>query len=114
MIRRADEMSMEVREAMRGGKGSVQLSHIEKDGLPDHVRLFATLTLAPGCSIGEHVHEGEAELFYFVQGEGTVTDNGEAIPVRAGDAMITPDGHAHSVENTGTQDLIILATIVTK
>lgn len=112
MVRRADEMQVEVREQMRGGKGSVTLCHMEKELLPAHGRLFSKLTLGPGCSIGEHTHTGEAELFYFVQGEGVVTDNGERIPVKAGDAMTTPDGHAHSVENTGADDLVIIAAIV--
>lgn len=112
MVRTAKDMQTEIREQMRGGNGHVTLCHLEKELLPQNGRLFAKLTLGPGCSIGEHVHTGEAELFYFVQGEGVVVDDGTRIPVRAGDAMTTPDGHAHSVENTGTDDLVIIAAIV--
>lgn len=112
MVRREGDMPVEVREGMRGGKGSVVLRHMEKELLPANGRLFSLLTLAPGSSIGEHVHEGEAELFYFVAGEGTVTDDGVRIPVKAGDAMTTQDGHSHSVENTGTEDLVIVAAII--
>lgn len=112
MIRRAQDMQTVVREQMRGGEGNVLLTHLEKAMLPESARLFARLTLAPGCSIGEHVHEGEAELFYFVQGEGTVTDDGVEVPVRAGDSMLTPSGHGHSVINTGGEDLVLLAVIV--
>ncbi|MDL2318671.1 cupin domain-containing protein [Eubacteriales bacterium OttesenSCG-928-A19] len=112
MVRKENDMQVEVRKEMRGGKGEVLLRHLEKDGLPENGRLFAKLTLAPGCSIGPHTHTGEAEVFYFAHGEGVVTDDGVAIPVKAGDSMTTLDGHAHNVENTGTEDLVIIATII--
>ena len=112
MIRRAREMAGEVRERMRGGMGRVELCHLEKESLPGNARLFAKLTLEPGCSIGEHEHIGEAEMFYFISGCGVVTDDGERIPVRAGDSMTTLGGHRHSVENTGEEALAIVAVIV--
>lgn len=112
MVRRANDMEVDIREEMRGGKGSVEILHIEKENLPEKGRLFAKLTISPGSSIGAHTHTGEAELFYFLQGEGVVTDDAARIPVRAGDAMTTLSGHAHSVENTGTQDLVLIAAII--
>lgn len=112
MVRREKDLPTETREAMRGGAGCVRLTHIEKELLPSAGRLFARLTLAPGCSIGAHTHEGEAEMFYFVSGEGVVTDDAQRIPVRAGDGMTTPSGHSHSVENTGDADLVVIAAIV--
>ena len=51
-------------------------------------------------------------MFYFVSGEGTVTDDGKRVAVRAGDSMTTPSGHSHSVENTGSEDLLLVAAIV--
>ncbi|HIT70224.1 MAG TPA: cupin domain-containing protein [Candidatus Aphodomonas merdavium] len=112
MVYRQGEHSVETRESMRGGKGSVQITNLEKALLPQNCRLFGVLRLAPGCSIGEHPHEGEAEMFYFVQGEGVVMDDGVAVPVRAGDSMTTASGHRHSVENTGDEELVIVAAIV--
>lgn len=112
MIRRASDFPTETREKMRGGKGEVVIRHIEKEHLPPAGRLLATLTLAPGCSIGEHVHENEAEMFYFAKGRGVVTDDGTRVEVKAGDAMTTPSGHTHSVENTGSEDLVIVAAII--
>lgn len=112
MVHKRDDMPTEVREQMKGGNGSVTLCHLEQDNMPPNARLFATLTLTPGSSIGEHVHEGEAEMFYFMRGEGVVIDDGVRIPVKAGDAMTTMDGHAHSVENTGAEDLVLVAAIV--
>lgn len=112
MVRKAGTMATEIREKMRGGLGSVELCHLEKELLPPPGRLFARLTIAPGSSIGEHQHVGEAEMFYFVSGSGLVSDDGVAVPVSAGDAMTTPGGHSHSVVNTGTEDLVLIAAIV--
>lgn len=112
MIRKAGDRPVEHREQMRGGKGTVIIEHLERELLPAGGRLFAKLTLAPGCSIGEHTHEGEAEMFYFAHGQGIVTDDGASIPVAAGDTMTTMPGHAHSVENTGDTNLVIIAAIM--
>ena len=112
MVRSKSDTMREVRENMRGGKGRIIIEHLEKEGLPANGRLFAKLTIAPGCSIGEHRHVGEAEMFYFLSGGGVVTDDGERITVSAGDVMTTYDGQSHGVENTGDVDLEMIAVII--
>ena len=102
-----------VNEFMRGGKKFVNTTKLSLE-LPPHMRLFNILTLVPGASIGYHVHENEAELFYFLEGCGRVQDDDAFYDISAGDAMLTPSGHGHSVENTGDHDLVILAAIVTE
>ena len=58
-----DQMKPEIRTEMRGGKGNVELLHIlGEDGLNQRGRLFAEITLEPGCSIGYHEHHGESEI----------------------------------------------------
>lgn len=111
MITRKENQTTELRERMRGGSGVAQLTALSAE-LPDAVRLFSRIVLTPGSSIGEHVHEGETELYYFVSGSGVVTDDGAESPVSAGDSMATFNGHRHSVINTGSEDLVILAAIV--
>ena len=112
MVRRKEDMEREVRENMRGGKGPTVIEHLEKEKLPKNGRLFAKVTVAPGGSIGEHRHDGEAELFYFISGSGVVNDDGERVNVTAGDVMTTGDGHSHSVENIGDVDLELIAVII--
>ena len=68
--------------------------------------------LIPGASIGYHVHEGETELFYFMEGCGRVQDDDQFVDVTAGDCMATFSGHGHSVENTGDTNLVLLAAII--
>ncbi|MCL2866374.1 MAG: cupin domain-containing protein [Clostridia bacterium] len=111
MLRREKDMSVETRERMRGGKGTVFIRHLAEH-LPPMCRFYAEITLHPGCSIGEHEHLGETELFVFVSGAGMVTDNGTHMKVKAGDATSTPNGHTHSVANTGTDDLVFIAAII--
>ena len=112
MITRKSEQKMSIREYMRGGKEYVQLTALSKT-LPERARLFSMLTLVPGASIGYHVHEGETELFYFLDGCGRVQDDNQFYDVSAGDSMLTASGHGHSVENTGDHDLVLLAAIIT-
>ena len=111
MMTRKDEMKLEVREHMRGGNGAAQLTGLSKE-LPGKMRLFSTIRLTPGSSIGYHVHEGETEMFYFLQGKGRVQDDEQFFDVSAGDSMATFSGHGHGVENTGDEDLLFVAAIV--
>lgn len=113
MINRANTNGREVRHEMRGGQGDIILEALAaKASLPVGVRLFSKLIIAPGCSIGKHVHEGETELFYFASGKGRVWDDDAVLEVSAGDTMTTASGHSHSVENTGDEDLVLIAFIV--
>ena len=111
MITLKDRQSHSIREAMRGGKAYVQFNDLSAQ-LPDRVRVFSILTLIPGASIGYHIHEGETELFYFMEGHGVVQDDDSFREISAGDSMATFSGHGHGVENTGETDLVILACIV--
>ena len=105
------DMPTEAREHMRGGEGSALLTALCPT-LPEKMRLFSTITLKKGCGIGYHVHEGETELFCFVSGKGRVKDDENWVEVAAGDSMATFSGHGHAVENTGDEDLVMVAAIV--
>ena len=67
MLTRKDQQLHGIREFMRGGKKQVETTALS-GRLPEHMRMFSILTLIPGASIGYHVHEGETELFYFLEG----------------------------------------------
>ena len=113
MIRKANEMESEIRNQMRGGKGDVQLIHaFRADEITSPCRVCATLVLEPGCSIGTHPHEGEDEIYYILSGTGKVIDGGVETIVTAGDAVLTGNGAAHSVENVGEDTLKIFAVVV--
>ena len=114
MVKYKNEMRPEERPNMRGGNGTVKITHaLEKEEINGAMRLCATLTLEPGASIGEHIHEKEDEIFYIVSGTAKVMDNGVEKIVYAEDSVITGNGGSHSIENIGIDDLVVFATIVT-
>ena len=114
MIRRKGECRTEYREKMRDGEGTVIVTSLiaSPEELNGKGRLFSRMTLNPGCSIGYHVHEQEAELFYILAGTGVYSDDGTETDVRAGDVAICETGHGHSIANTGEDTLEFVAVIV--
>ena len=56
------EPRVEIKEHMRGGKGHVIMKHLlgEKE-LNGKCRIYAEITLEPGCEIGYHEHHNESE-----------------------------------------------------
>lgn len=60
--------------------------------------------LNPGVSEGDHIHDGDSELeeiYYFLEGEGMMSVDGEVIPIMAGDSIMVPPGVDHGFRNTG-------------
>ncbi len=114
MIKRKDELPITVNEKMRGGDGSVTLAAmLTPDEMYNKGRVFSTLSLQPGCSIGYHVHENEMETFYIVKGTCEFDDNGtQTYTLTAGDVAYTAAGNGHSVRNTGTDELLMIALIL--
>ena len=113
MIRKAADCKKVYNEKMRGGNGTVQITNFATpEELNNKGRLFANITLKPGCSIGFHMHENESELFYVMKGEALYNDNGTQSVVHAGDVMLCPSGSGHAVANNGTEDVELCAVIV--
>jgi mannose-6-phosphate isomerase-like protein (cupin superfamily) len=114
MIYRRNEMKVEQREKMRGGDGTVTLTHFVDGSAMQNARMLAEFSLPPGASIGPHRHDNETEYFIFLSGTGTVNDNGTEIPVKSGDVLATGGGASHSVKNTGSAPLVFHAVIITR
>ena len=113
MIRGARDCKIEYREHMRGGDGVVVITNYINgpEELNGKGRLFAKITLNPGCSIGYHVHEGDAELFYIMKGTAEYNDNGQIRTVTAGDVTICPAGEGHGIANK-TEDIVELTAVI--
>ena len=113
MITRDTAMQTEIRENMRGGKGSVTLEHwFKPEAFGAKVRLCTRMTIAPGSSIGSHTHEREDEIYLVLSGSGLIQENGEWVPIGAGDAILTGKGGTHGVENNGSEPLVMAAIIM--
>lgn len=65
--------------------------------------------IEPGAEIGLHTHPHSAETFYFLCGEGTLSTKDRTFLCHAGFCIHAPPGTQHSVRNTGTGELQLLA-----
>ena len=113
MVRKGSEMRSETRSEMGGGKGSVDVIQImERDEFRGKGRLFARNILKPGTSIGYHKHTGDFEAYFIVRGEGIFNDNGTLVPISAGDVGIIKNGESHAIENTGEDEMEVIALVL--
>jgi len=115
MIRPLGEQRRIVNEQMRGGDGSVVIEHLlesEKGELYGKGRLYARVTLGPGCSIGEHVHENEMESFAIVSGRARYLDGDREVVLNTGDLALCPPGGRHSVACEGDEACVLIAQIL--
>ena len=113
MIIHRNEMKTETKEHLREGEGKTTFTYLAGDSTQKNARLFAEITLNPGCSIGYHKHDSETEYFFILSGSGTVNDDGKEAIVKQGDSVITGNGASHSIKNTGSVPLVLNAVIVT-
>ena len=113
MIKRKSDMNSELKVNMRGGDGQVLVTKLlEKGEYKGSARLAATLTLEKGCSIGEHLHENEEEIFLVISGTAEYNDNGEAVTIYPGDCCICTGGQKHSIRNNNDEALVVGAFIL--
>ena len=113
MIRTKKDQQIEFK-CIRNGNGDTEMQKILNG--PDEMygkgRMFNRMILAPGHSIGEHYHNGDNEIFYFLSGSGEYNDNGRIVTVHPGDTAICNDGEKHSLMNIGTEPLEFIALIL--
>ena len=113
MIRKVQDQKIESK-CIRNGIGETEMHLIceSVDELYGKGRMFNLMVIEPGNSIGEHAHEGDNEIFYFLSGKGEYNDNGTIVEVGPGDTTICSDGERHSLKNTGDEPLKFIALIL--
>jgi mannose-6-phosphate isomerase-like protein (cupin superfamily) len=87
-----------------------ELLHPDHDGIPLGYSL-AHAVIKPGQRSIRHHLEGASEVYYLLQGRGTMHIGEEAREVSAGDALLIPPGAVQFLENTGPEDLVFLAIV---
>ena len=98
--------SMQIHE----GCGLIKRRNLFKDSsrLPISLEIWE---FDKGVSEGNHIHKGEElleEIYYFLEGKGLMTVNGEEVSVSAGDAIMVPPGVDHGVLNVGSDKLKVV------
>ena len=93
-------------EHFKGGEGALRTRMVVNEA-----NRFMRGCLKPGCSIGLHPHEDSCEILYVISGEGLAITDGEKEILCTGDYHYCPKGHAHTLINNGSEDLIFFAVI---
>lgn len=113
MVRRKEDIRVRKVKEAQGGTGEVVFHDwLLPEDAAGHGRIFSTLVIPPGASIGFHEHQGEFEAFYVMEGVATVTDGDQVIELYPGDMHLCPDGSGHGTENRGDADLVLMALIL--
>ena len=79
--------------------------------ITDGVNKMMKGKLPAGASIGYHKHEGSCEIIFILEGEGTVLYDDEKLSMNAGCCHPCPEGHSHSLINSGSEDLVFYAVV---
>ena len=112
MLKRKEDL-VTVSKNIKGGIGEVQMtSLLEPDEFCNKGRLFSSMVLKPGNSVGKHTHTGDFEAYYITKGEGKLIDNGEEKRIYSGDFALTKDGESHELINDTNEDLEFVALIL--
>ena len=69
------------------------------------------ITVLPGKRLSYQRHARRSEHWFVVRGTGTVTLDGEPLPVRAGVAVDVPVGTPHRIENTSSTDELVFVEV---
>ena len=111
LVKKSSLSRVEVENA-RGGNGVLHRWDYIKEALPcSRLTMMSWLDINPGVSVGRHPHNGNFESYIVFEGTGRVWDNDSFESVEAGDLLLTSSGEQHSIENTGSTTLRVLAFI---
>lgn len=112
MIKRKNDMNTIINEHMKGGDGSVKIvKFAEQEEINGRSRLLAKIILEPNCSIGNHTHIDEEEIFYITIGTATYNDNGTMVELNEGDSCVCLGGETHGIANR-TDSVVELVAVI--
>lgn len=111
---------METKQLRRLVMGPTDVPTIEDRGGEIHVlisptsvqstkMIMGTATVPVGGRVLGHAHPHSEECFYVMQGKGEIKVDGVGVvPFVAGQAVLTPQGTAHSIVNTGDEEIRVV------
>lgn len=113
MIKKAESLQIYEYEKRFGGEGKITMKPLlTPEEFRGKGRVFSHTVVFPGSSIGHHTHQGDFETYYILKGTGLVDDDGVLTPVGPGDVVYTGSGQSHSIQNTGDDNLELMAMIL--
>jgi quercetin dioxygenase-like cupin family protein len=100
----------------QGGEGYLLRENIlnTNDEMYDKGRVFAHMTLEPGCQVGRHTHVGDSETMYILNGHGKYLIDGKFEEVGPGDTLFCGDGEEHMFINDSDENIDFIALVLFK
>ncbi len=82
---------------------------VSQDTLDARQCSMCMILVAPGETVRPaHSHPNGEEVIYIVHGSGKVMIEGEVEPVKAGSAVLFPQGRVHMLRNTGMEEMKVV------
>jgi mannose-6-phosphate isomerase-like protein (cupin superfamily) len=82
---------------------------VGRDGIPASHCSTCVIQVAPGDKVRPaHSHPNGEEVIYIIHGSGRVLVGSDVRPVRAGMAVLFPQGVVHMLHNTGTEPMKVV------
>ena len=107
MIATTDNMKQITIPGFCGGEGRAVLTALfERGVLTANV---VKVTLEPGCSCGEHDHTEDSDLYFMLEGEIVMLEDGKEYVLHAGDVEYCTPGHSHGAINRSDKPASFLA-----
>ena len=82
--------------------------YIVKDNTSLNNLVVSSTLLHPSKSTSGYKHEGQEEVYIFMNGSGRMELDDKEFDVKEGDLILIEDGVFHRVHNTGTVDLYMV------
>lgn len=113
-------MTTETKQTRRLVMGPSDVPTIEDRGGEIHVlisptsvqstkMIMGTATVPVGGRVLGHAHPHSEECFYVMQGKGEIKIDGVGVvSFKAGEAVLTPQGTAHSIVNVGDEEIRVV------
>jgi mannose-6-phosphate isomerase-like protein (cupin superfamily) len=73
-----------------------------------HLTNFSQAVFEPGQICTPHAHESMVEVYYIMEGAGTITIDAIVHTLAKGACVAVDVGETHSVANTGVENLVVM------
>lgn len=104
------QVPMVTRTSSMGGIGHIQVGHLfTKEQLGHSWDFCEVVVVPPGSSIGVHEHQGDEEIYYFLDGQGVMTIDGHEVAFGPDTVSLCRSGGSHEFLNRGDRDVRFLA-----
>jgi mannose-6-phosphate isomerase-like protein (cupin superfamily) len=100
VLRRRSEMKTDTLVNCHEGTGQLACRTVLSKGDSSGVRYMHDDLIEPNASIGEHLHRDDEEVYFVVEGRGTMILDGQRFPIGPGDVSLVTPGHSHGLVNS--------------